>query len=87
MSEMNGCQGASGSEELEVKELRGAAGDLEPKVSPFSVYMVNPSFFIYYKGSVPSLKEWCSSTNIRFRSIAPSTRAWSLLSQRVLIFR
>ena len=38
MSEVNGCQGASWSEELDGKELHGALGgerDLQPRGSPF----------------------------------------------------
>ena len=36
MSGMNGCQGASCSEELDGVGLRGAACSLEPRGSPFS---------------------------------------------------
>ena len=74
MSGVSGCQGALWSEQLDGKELHGAACDLEPRGSPFLdiVYMVNPFFFIYYKCDMPILKKWCSSTNIRFRKFASS---------------
>ena len=58
MSGVNGCQGAPWSEELDGKELLGVAYDLEPRGSPFLdiVYMVNPSFFLWYKCGMPILE-------------------------------
>ena len=53
MSGANGCRGASWSEQLDGKELRGALGgerDQEPRGSPFSGHRLHgqPPFFIYY---------------------------------------
>ena len=53
MSGANGCRGASWSEQLDGKELRGTLGDEHDKKREDprfldTVYMASPPFFIYY---------------------------------------
>ena len=62
------CRGASWSEEIDGKELRGALGgkrNLKPRGSPVSGYRL-PVLLHLLQYGMPIVK-WFSSTNIRFR--------------------
>ena len=48
VSGANGCQGDLWSEELDGKKLRGAACDLEPRGSPFSIHRLHGKSFPHH---------------------------------------